>query len=60
MKLWNQQWQRRQTLILGARDFGDHEALEEFHDYYEGFIRMALMQLQAPMDDPEDILVLPS
>jgi RNA polymerase sigma-70 factor (ECF subfamily) len=55
MKLSNEQWQTRQTLILRARDTSDQQAWEEFHDYYEGFIRMVLMQLQAPIDDLEDL-----
>ena len=55
MKLSNEQWQTRQTLILRARDTSDQQAWKNFTTYYEGFIRMVLMQLQAPIDDLEDL-----
>ena len=50
-----EQWKTRQTLINRARDPNDSQAWEEFTDYYKGFIRMVLMQLQAPQDDLEDL-----
>ena len=50
-----EQWKTRLTLVDRARDPNDSQAWDEFTDYYSGFIRMVLMQLQAPMDDLEDL-----
>jgi RNA polymerase sigma-70 factor (ECF subfamily) len=53
--LSKEQWKTRQTLIGRARDPNDSQAWDEFTDYYASFIRMVLMQLQAPLDDLEDL-----
>jgi RNA polymerase sigma factor (sigma-70 family) len=55
ISLSKEQWKTRQTLIGRARDPDDSQAWDEFTDYYAGFIRMVLMQLQAPPDDLEDL-----
>ncbi len=55
ISLSKDQWKTRQTLIGRARDPDDSQAWDEFTDYYAGFIRMVLMQLQAPPDDLEDL-----
>ena len=55
INLSKEQWKTRQTLIGRARDPNDSQAWDEFTDYYASFIRMVLMQLQAPMDDLEDL-----
>ncbi len=55
VNLSNEQWKTRQTLIDRARDPNNSQAWDEFTDYYKGFIRMVLMQLQAPLDDLEDL-----
>ncbi len=55
ISLSKEQWKTRQTLIGRARDPDDSQAWDEFTDYYASFIRMVLMQLQAPMDDLEDL-----
>lgn len=55
INLSKEQWQTRLTLVDRARDLNDNHAWNEFTDYYAGFIRMVLMQLQAPLDDLEDL-----
>jgi RNA polymerase sigma-70 factor (ECF subfamily) len=55
INLQKEQWQTRLTLVDRARDLNDNHAWNEFTDYYTGFIRMVLMQLQAPLDDLEDL-----
>lgn len=50
-----QQWETRQTLVDRARDPDDSQAWDEFTDYYASFIRVVLMQLNAPVDDIEDL-----
>ncbi|MBT7959945.1 MAG: sigma-70 family RNA polymerase sigma factor [Akkermansiaceae bacterium] len=55
INLTKEQWQTRLTLVDRARDPDDSQAWDEFTDYYASFIRMVLMQLQAPMDDLEDL-----
>ena len=55
VNLSNEQLKTRQTLIDRARDPNNSQAWDEFTDYYKGFIRMVLMQLQAPLDDLEDL-----
>lgn len=55
INLQKEQWQTRLTLVDRARDLNDNHAWNEFTDYYAGFIRMVLMQLQAPLDDLEDL-----
>lgn len=55
INLSKEQWQTRLTLVDRARDPDDNRAWNEFTDYYAGFIHMVLMQLQAPMDDLEDL-----
>ena len=55
INLTKEQWKTRLTLVDRARDPDDSQAWDEFTDYYAGFIRMVLMQLQAPMDDLEDL-----
>lgn len=50
-----EQWETRQTLVVRARDPNDSQAWDEFTDYYVSFIRMVLLQLQAPQDDIEDL-----
>ena len=55
INLSKEQWQTRLTLVDRARDPDDSQAWDEFTDYYASFIRMVLMQLQAPMDDLEDL-----
>ena len=49
------QWETRLTLVDRARDPNDGQAWDEFTHYYASFIRMVLMQLQAPLDDVEDL-----
>jgi RNA polymerase sigma-70 factor (ECF subfamily) len=53
--LSKEQWKTRLTLVDRARDPSDSQAWDEFTDYYTSFIRMVLMQLQAPLDDIEDL-----
>ena len=55
INLTKEQWKTRLTLVDRARDPDDSQAWDEFTDYYASFIRMVLMQLQAPMDDLEDL-----
>ncbi|MEJ6572784.1 MAG: sigma-70 family RNA polymerase sigma factor [Akkermansiaceae bacterium] len=55
INLSKEQWQTRLTLVDRARDPNDSRAWDEFTDYYASFIRMVLMQLQAPRDDLEDL-----
>jgi len=55
INMTKEQWQTRLTLVDRARDPNDSQAWDEFTDYYASFIRMVLMQLQAPMDDLEDL-----
>ncbi len=55
INLTKEQWKTRLTLVDRARDPDDSQAWDEFTDYYAGFIRMVLMQLQAPPDDLEDL-----
>jgi RNA polymerase sigma-70 factor (ECF subfamily) len=50
-----ERWETRQTLVVRARDPNDSQAWDEFTDYYVSFIRMVLLQLQAPQDDIEDL-----
>jgi len=55
INLSKEQWKTRQTLIGRARDPNDGKAWDEFTDYYASFIRMVLMQLQAPQEDLDDL-----
>ena len=55
INLSKEQWQTRLTLVDRARDPDDSQAWDEFTNYYASFIRMVLMQLQAPLDDLEDL-----
>ena len=55
INLSKEQWQTRLSLVDRARDLDDNQAWNEFTDYYAGFIRMVLLQLQAPLDDLEDL-----
>lgn len=55
VNLSKEQWKTRQTLIDRARNPDDSQAWDEFTDYYKSFIRVVLMQLQAPLDDLEDL-----
>lgn len=55
INLSKERWKTRETLIGRARDPNDSQAWKEFTDYYASFIRMVLMQLQAPPHELEDL-----
>lgn len=49
------EWQTRQSLIDRAKDPSDHEAWQEFCDFYQPFIHFVLTVNKAPSDHFEDV-----
>ena len=50
-----EKWNTRKSLLLRASDPDNHNAFEEFTDYYQDFIHIVIMKLGVSPTDCKDL-----